>query len=212
MKPRYIAIDGPIGVGKTSLAGLLADGFEGRLMLEQVEDNPFLADFYKDRESYAFQTQIFFLFSRYRQQREAVQQELFKQTIVSDYTFDKDRVFASLNLSDDELALYDQIHALLDHRVARPDLVIYLQASVPTLMERVRRRGKDYERGIEADYLERLSKAYNDFFFYYDQTPLLVVNTDQIDFVESRADFEELVKEIRRLKRGTKYFVPLGSG
>jgi deoxyguanosine kinase len=211
MQNRYIAIEGPIGVGKSSLAKMLAEEFEGRLLLEDVEENPFLKKFYEAREKHAFQAQVFFLLSRYRQQREFLQQDLFQQTTVSDYLFDKDRIFATINLSDDEFALYDQVYALLDHRVARPDLVIYLQAGAKTLQERIKRRGKDYERGIEARYLERLCEAYNNYFFYYSASPLLVINTDGIDFIKSRGDFDELVKEVRRFRRGTQYFNPLGS-
>jgi deoxyguanosine kinase len=211
MEHRYIAIEGPIGVGKTSLAKMLAEEFEGRLILEDVEENPFLRPFYEARDKHAFQTQVFFLLSRYKQQQGAMQQDLFAQTTVADYIFDKDRIFATVNLSDTELALYDQIYALLDHRVTRPDLVIYLQAGTRVLLERVKRRGKDYERALEARYLEKLAEAYNNYFFYYAATPLLVINTDAIDFIQSRGDFLELIKEIRRFHRGKQYFNPLGS-
>jgi len=211
MKSRYIAIEGPIGVGKTSLAKLLNEELNGRLLLEDVEENPFLKKFYQSRDEFAFQAQVFFLFSRYRQQLEASKQDLFHQMTVSDYVFEKDRIFASLNLGDDELALYEQIYALLNHRVVRPDLVIYLQGSVKSLLGRIKKRAKDYEKSIDADYLGRLSEAYNNYFFYYTDTPLLAINTDHIDFVKSREDFDELVKEVRQHRRGTKYFVPLGS-
>lgn len=212
MKPRYIAIEGPIGVGKSSLARLLAEELDARLMLEDVEENPFLKKFYEAKEKFAFQTQIFFLLSRYRQQAEMAQQDLFQEYTVADYLLDKDRIFAGINLSDDELALYEQIYTMLDNRVARPDLVVYLQASPRVLLDRIRKRAKEYEKGMEKAYLERLCQAYNDYFFYFNDTSLLVVNTDQIDFVRSREDFEELLKEIRRHRRGIKYFVPLGSG
>ena len=139
------------------------------------------------------------------------QQELFQQCTITDYLFDKDRIFAKVNLSDDELALYEQIYSLLDHGLVRPDLVLYLQAGPRVLLERVRRRGKDYERGIELNYLERLCEAYNNYFFYYKDTSLLVVNTDGIDFVNRQGDFDELVKEVRRFRGGIQYFVPLGS-
>ena len=211
MEHRYIAIEGPIGVGKTSLAKMLAEEFEGRLILEDVEENPFLRQFYEAREKHAFQAQVFFLLSRYKQQQGAMQQDLFAQTTVADYIFDKDRIFATVNLSDSELALYDQIYALLDHRVTRPDLVIYLQAGTKVLLDRVKRRGKDYERTLDARYLEKLAEAYNNYFFYYASTPLLVINTDAIDFIQSRGDFLELIKEIRRFQRGKQYFNPLGS-
>ena len=211
MGSRYIAIEGPIGVGKTSLANMLAEELDARLLLENVEENPFLGRFYENRKDYAFQTQVFFLLSRYRQQSELSQPDLFKQSTVSDYLFDKDRIFAGVNLTDTEFALYDQVYALLDHRIPRPDLVIYLQAGPRVLLDRIKRRAKEYEKGIDSGYLARLSEAYNDYFFYYTASPLLVVNTDKIDFVKSRRDFEELLKQIKRLKRGTQYFVPLGS-
>jgi deoxyadenosine/deoxycytidine kinase len=211
MENRYIAIEGPIGVGKTSLARLLSERLGARLLVEDVEENPFLARFYDDPQRYAFQTQLFFLFSRYRQQQAGLQQDLFHQTTISDYIFEKDRLFAAINLSDDELALYDQIYALLDPRVPRPDLVIYLQASVRVLLERVRRRGKDYERGLGPAYLEKLCAAYNNYFFRYNHSPLLVINTDGIDFIHSRGDFEELVREVRQFRGGVQYFNPLGS-
>jgi deoxyadenosine/deoxycytidine kinase len=140
-----------------------------------------------------------------------LQQDLFHQHTVSDYLFDKDRIFAGVNLTDDELVLYDQIYSLLDHRVAKPDLVLFLQASPKVLMERIKRRGKDYEKGIDMNYLKKLAEAYNDYFFYYNTTPLLVINTDKIDFIKNQGDFRELVKEIVRVRRGTQYFVPLGS-
>ncbi|HUT53634.1 MAG TPA: deoxynucleoside kinase [bacterium] len=211
MSTRYIAIEGPIGVGKTSLCKLLAEDLDARLFLENVEDNPFLKKFYEARADLAFQTQVFFLLSRYRQQLELHQQDLFHQHTVADYLFDKDRIFASVNLTDDELVLYDQVYSLLDNRIVRPDLVLFLQASPRVLMERIRRRGKDYENGLDANYLKKLSEAYNDYFFYYNATPLLVINTDKIDFIKNRGDFEELKKEIVRVRRGTQYFVPLGS-
>lgn len=212
MDNRYIAIEGPIGVGKTSLAHMLNKVLDGRLLLEDVEENPFLKKFYADPGRYAFQAQLFFLLSRYRQQAEAIQQDLFHHTTISDYMFDKDRIFANINLGDDELVLYNQVYELLDKRVARPDLVVFLQASVPVLLERVKKRGKDYERGIGGDYLDELSEAYASYFFNYNETPLLVVNTDGIDFVESSEDFAELVSLIRKFRKGVQYFVPLGSG
>jgi deoxyadenosine/deoxycytidine kinase len=211
MSSRYIAIEGPIGVGKTSLAEMLAEELDARLFVERAEDNPFLEKFYESREEHAFQAQVFFLLSRYRQQTELAQQDLFQQHTIADYLFDKDRIFASVNLNDNEFALYGQIYSLLDHRIIRPDLVLFLQARPKVLMERIRRRGRGFEKNINGAYLEKLCEAYNDYFFYYDETPLLVVNTDDIDFVKNQGDFEELVKEIRRMRRGTQYFVPLGS-
>lgn len=211
MKLSYIAIEGPIGVGKTSLAKLLAEELEARLFLENVEENPFLRKFYESRAQFAFQAQIFFLLSRYRAQAEMAQQDLFQQCTIVDYIFNKDRIFARETLSDDELVLYEQIFSLLDDRAILPDLVIYLQASPRVLMDRIKRRNKEYERGIDPAYLQRLCEAYNDFFFSYNETPLLVINTDRIDFIKRREDFDELVREIKQARRGTQYFVPLGS-
>ncbi|MEK6540346.1 MAG: deoxynucleoside kinase, partial [Deltaproteobacteria bacterium] len=176
-KARYIALEGPIGVGKTSLTELLAREFQGRTLLEEVDSNPFLPNFYKDRKKYAFQTQLFFLLSRYRQQKELSQQELFNSAVVADYLFAKDKIFAYQNLDENELALYEQVYRLLDARVPKPDLVIYLQASTDVLIERIKKRNKDYEANIEEDYIEKLVDAYNRYFFYYTDTPLLVVNT-----------------------------------
>ena len=208
---RYIAIEGPIGVGKTTLAELLAEQFGAKTLLEEVDTNPFLPKFYEDPKKYAFQTQVFFLLSRYQQQRELSQYDLFKNSVVSDYLFAKDRIFAYLNLDDDELALYEQLYRLIDARITKPDLVIYLQASSKVLIERIKKRGKDYEQGITEQYLERLVDAYNRYFFYYKETPLLVVNTSAIDFVNNREDREDLIKEIDSVKGGVQYYIPLGS-
>lgn len=211
-RPRYIAIEGPIGVGKSTLAARLAEVLPARLVQEQAEDNPFLRRFYEDRNRWAFAAQTFFLLSRFHQQQELAQQNLFERNTVADYLFDKDRIFAHLNLGESELELYEQIFALLDLRLARPDLVVYLQARPKVLLERVQKRGRDYEKAIELSYLEELSAAYSDYFFYYAKTPLLTVNTNEIDFIGREEDFQELVKEIRDTKRGTQHFNPLGSG
>ena len=208
---RYIAIEGPIGVGKTSLAELLARAMKGRVIEEQVEENPFLKDFYSDRQKYSFQTQLFFLLSRYRQQQELAQCDLFNKTIISDYLFAKDRIFAYLNLDKNETDLYEQVYKTLDAKLPKPDLVIFLQATTEVLTERVNTRNRDYEKEIEPDYLEALQQAYNDFFFHYDETPLLVINSSEIDFVNNEGDLELLIKEIREMKKGIKHFVPLGS-
>jgi len=207
---RHIAVEGPIGVGKTSLVELLADRFEGVMVLEDIT-NPFLPDFYEGREGAAFQVQIYFLLSRFQQQREIRQMNLFQRLVLADYTFPKDRIFAYLNLDDSDLRVYEKLFPVLEQEVPRPDLVIYMQASVSVLLDRIARRGRDFERAIDPDYLVRLSEAYSYYFFHYHETPLLVVNTDDIDFVNNPADFEALVDQIARCRRGTQVYVPLGS-
>jgi deoxyadenosine/deoxycytidine kinase len=210
-KARYIAIEGPIGVGKTSLAKHLAIEFNGRTLFEDVESNPFLANFYSDRKKYAFQIQLFFLLSRYQQQKNLGQQELFNSTLVSDYLFAKDRIFAYLNLNENELALYEQIYRLLDAKIQKPDLVIFLQASTEVLFERIKKRNKAYEINIEEEYIEDIVNVYNKYFFYYSDSPLLVINSTDIDFVNSKEDLSDLVKEIRSMRGGVQHYIPLGS-
>jgi len=210
-KPRYIAIEGPIGVGKTSLAKMLAEELDARPVFEVADENPFLELFYRDPERYAFQAQTFFLLSRFKQQQGLAQLDLFAQSVVCDYLFAKDRIFAYLNLKGQELGLYEQIFGLLNARLPVPDLVVFLQASTDVLMERIGKRAKDYERNLSRDYLERVVVAYNEFFFYYSSTPLLVVNTSEIDFVHQPDDFASLVKEIRSTHKGTWHYIPLGS-
>src|SRR6516164_8149374 len=192
----YIAVEGPIGVGKTSLARLLAAEFNGRLILEEVEDNPFLARFYADAEKYALPVQLYFLLTRYNQQRALSQQDLFTQTTVSDYLFAKDQIFAAQNLAPDELDLYDKVYRLLDERMVKPDLVVFISARIEVLAERLRRRNRDFERDISMEYLEQISAAYRDFIVYYDDGPLLVVETSQIDFVADANDLSDLIREI----------------
>jgi deoxyguanosine kinase len=208
---RYIAVEGPIGVGKTSLARMLALELDGELLLERTEDNPFLEKFYQDRRRYALQTQLFFLLTRYQQQKDLSQLDLFQGLIVSDYLFDRDRIFAHTNLDKDELRLYDDIYTLLEARIIRPDLVILLQARPEILKERIRTRGTRSEQDISLEYLEEVAEAYKDYFFYYNESPLLVVDTTEIDFVQSRDDFEDLVREIKGTRKGTWYYMPLGS-
>ena len=210
-KKKYIVVEGPIGVGKTSLAKILAAEFYARPVFEKAEDNPFLSKFYEDRETYAFQNQIFFLLSRYQQQRELVQQELFNQNTVADYLFAKDKIFATLTLSSEELALYHQIYQLLDPRVPKPDLVVYLQAQPEVLYKRIKKRDKAYEKAVTPEYLGAVAQAYNQFFFHYDESPLLVVNTSRIDFVASSNDLADLIKEINNMGSGTQHYIPLGS-
>ena len=209
---RYIVVEGVIGVGKTSLARLLSERLQGRLVLEEVEENPFLKDFYRDRARYAFQTQMHFLFSRYQQQRSLRQMELFRERMVADYLFQKDRIFASLNLSERELALYERMVGWLELEVMKPDVVVYLQASPDVLMERIGRRARPYEKEMERDYIERLNEAYNHFFFHYHDTPLLVVNTNPIDFVNKPEDFEDLRARILSHRQGTVYYAPIEPG
>lgn len=211
MDKRYIVVEGPIGVGKTSMVQLLGEEFGSRVILEKASENPFLSGFYANPAAFAFQTQMFFLLSRYQQQRDLLQQDLFSQNIICDYLFAKDRIFASVNLDDDELALYQQIYALLDQRIPKPDLVIYLQSPTDVLQQRIRMRGRSYERGISREYIEAINEAYNRYFFSYNDTPLLVINTAEVDFIRRPEDFQDLVREIQRMRKGVQFYVPLGS-
>ncbi len=206
---RYIAIEGVVGVGKTSLAELLAEAMNGELVLENSDGNPFLENFYENIPRYGFQTQVFFLLSRYQQQRQVCQQNLFKACAICDYIFARDRIFAALNLAEEELKLYEEIYSLLDTKLVKPDLVVYLQASVKTLKKRVRLRNRSVERSMTDDYLEKLCEAFNHFFFHYSESPLLVVNTDEIDFVSNPGDLGQLAEKIKYHKAGKEYFVPI---
>lgn len=210
MKFKFIAVEGPIGVGKTSLVDFLADRLEARKVFESVE-NPFLHDFYQDRPGVAFQCQLFFLLNRFRKQQELAQGNLFKQSIVCDYIFAKDKIFAYLNLNDSELMLYEKLYGLLEEQVPHPDLVIYLQARDEILMGRIRNREREYEREISDTYVSELNRAYNYFFFHYNRTPLLVIDTSNIDFVKSQEDLEEILRQIRSMQKGVQYYIPLGS-
>lgn len=192
----FIAIEGVIGVGKTSLAKLLTNRHDARLVLEQFEDNPFLPKFYEDKERYAFPTQMAFLASRFKQQQKMLSKDLFQQMTISDYIFEKDRIFARLNLEDDELALYDSIFNIMTGISATPDLIIYLQSSVDRLMENIRRRDREYERHISATYLKDLSDAYNHFFYHYNKSPLIIINTSEIDFVSSEKHLDYIEEQI----------------
>ena len=207
---RYIAIEGVIGAGKTSLARMLHDKLEGRLVLEKFEENPFLARFYQHPERYAFQTQIFFLLNRYKQLQHLAQQELFEEYLVTDYIFEKDKIFAHLNLQDDELALYDTLVGSIERNLAKPDLVVYLQSSVERLMTNIKQRGRDFERGMSKKYISDLNDAYNYFFFRYKSTPLLIVNATEIDFVKDDEQFADLVRQILKPDHvAIEYYTPL---
>ena len=203
-----IAIEGPIGVGKTSLARMVAERLDARLVLEEFEENPFLADFYRDSERFAFQTQLWFLLSRYRQQQELQQLDLFSPLLVTDYMFMKDRLFASLTLSDKELALYDRVAVLLERDVANPDLVVYLQSDTDRLMANVKHRSRSYEVDMDWKYLDALNQLYNEFFFRYDRGPLLIINANDLDFVNKPQDFEEIIAFVREPVSGTRFFNP----
>jgi len=206
---RYIVVEGPIGVGKSSLTNLLAERFHARRVMEVVEENPFLSSFYGDRNKFAFQTQMFFLLSRFKQQQELFQQDLFNSVTVSDYLFAKDRIFAHLTLDPNELSLYERVFEALGPRVTKPDLVIYLQARTDVLLGRIKKRGREFERKFDPTYLEDLCRKYNDFFFHYVDTPLLVVNTSEIDFVNNDADLENLLNVVRQTRRGTHHYQPV---
>lgn len=209
---RYIVIEGVIGAGKTSLARMLSERLSAKLVLEEVEENPFLKDFYKDRARFGFQTQMHFLFSRYQQQRDMKQTDLFSDKMISDYLFQKDRIFASLNLVDREMALYDRLMAWLELDVVKPDVAVYLQAHPDTLLERISKRARPFEKDMDRDYIRQLNEAYNHFFFHYTETPLLVVDTNAIDFVNQPDDYEDLVKRILSHRQGTVYYRPMEKG
>jgi deoxyadenosine/deoxycytidine kinase len=204
----YIAIEGMIGVGKTVLATKVSEKLQARLVAEEVEENPFLANFYQDMRTYALPTQLFFLLSRHRQQQQLTQQSLFQEKIISDYSFVKDRIFAYLNLSEHELTLYEKIYAFLEKDVLKPDLIVYLQAPIEILNERIRKRGRAYEQDIDPEYLKVLSDAYNRFFLHYDATPLLIVNTTNLDYVKNEQDFVQLLQEIVTTTSGRKFYSP----
>lgn len=210
MEFHYIAVEGPIGVGKTTFCELLASHLGATKIMEDL-NNPFLKDHYRDVPGASFQTQLFFLLTRYQQQQKLQQADLFQQTIVCDYIFQKDKIFAYLNLSDSELMIYERLYSLLETNVPRPDLIIYLQASIDVLFHRIKKRNVDYEKGISRDYLKELTQAYNYFFFHYRQSSLLVINTSDIDFVENQKDMQDLVAMIRSMGKGIKYYVPTGT-
>ena len=209
--PYHIAIEGTIGVGKTSLAGILGDRLEAKLILEEFEENPFLVEFYKDSDRFAFQTQLFFLLSRHRQQQQLQQTDLFTKTLISDYMFVKDRLFAALNLDDKEMSLYNTVARILEKNVASPDMVIFLQSDTDRLMQNIKLRGREYEKLIDWKYIDALNQMYNEYFFRYDDSPLLIINTNDIDFVNNKDDLEEIIEFIRTPGEGTRYFNPIKS-
>nr|ABK80587.1 putative deoxynucleoside kinase [uncultured marine Nitrospinaceae bacterium] len=211
IEPRFIAVEGSIGAGKTSLVNLLEQQYGARVILEENDSNPFITKFYEDQETYSFQTQIYFLLSRYNQYIELAQRDLFNSVVVIDYLFQRDKIFAQLNLEDHEYRLYEQIYNLISSKAPKPDLVIFLQASTEVLLERVSKRGREYESFMDPDYLDSVNKAFNNFFFYYSDTPLLVINTNEIDFVEKKCDLEELINKVNSHKIGREYYNPLGS-
>jgi len=208
-KYRYIVVEGPIGVGKTSLAQRLAEHTGADMLLEKPQDNPFLSRFYQDPQRHAMSTQLFFLFQRINELRDQAQMDLFNTRTVSDYLFEKDALFARLNLSEDEFKLYQNIYQSLAPQVPPPDLVIYLQASTDTLIERVRRRGRNYERSVTDDYLARLGNSYGEFFHHYDDAPLMIVNSENLNFVDNDTDFQLLMERIEGM-RGPREFFSLG--
>jgi deoxyadenosine/deoxycytidine kinase len=208
---RYVAIEGVIGAGKTALAERLARRAGARLVLERFEENPFLPAFYADAPRWAFQTQLAFLASRFRQQRDLASGDLFHRAVVADYTFDKDRIFAHVTLAGDELRLYETLFALMAPSAPAPDLVVYLRSSVDRLLHNVALRGRAYEAAIERAYLQELSEAYDRHFAHYTRSPLLVVDASRIDFVGDEATFEELLRQIADPPPGTRYFNPPAS-
>ena len=203
---RYLVVEGPIGAGKTSLARRLASRLSAEVVLEQPEENPFLARFYRDMARYALPTQLFFLFQRARMLEPLAQPDLFARPVIGDFLLDKDPLFARLTLNADELALYQKIYDSLRPGAPAPDTVIYLQASAPTLVERVRRRAKSYERPVTEEYLELLAESYARFFYHYDAAPLLIVNSENLNFVERDADFELLVSRLRGMRTRREFF------
>ena len=206
--PRYIVIEGPIGVGKTSLAKRIAADFSGELLLEGAEENPFLARFYRNPRHAALPTQLFFLFQRAQQIQELRQSDLFAPIRVADFILEKDRLFAQLTLDDDELRLYEQVYDNITLDAPQPDLVIYLQAPVDVLLSRVQKRGREYERFIESNYLQRLVEAYTRFFYHYTSTPLLIVNAADIDLVNNDKDYQLLLEQMKKTTSGRHYFNP----
>ena len=205
----HICIEGTIGVGKTSLAKLIAEEMEAKTVFEQFEENPFLGNFYSDKKRYAMQTQLFFLLSRYKQQQDLQQIDMFTKAIISDYMFDKDRLFAALNLSDMELDLYNRIANELQKNIVYPDLIIFLQSETDRLMYNIKIRGRDFEKNIDWQYIDELNQIYNEYFFRYNKGPLVIINTNDIDFVNNKNDLNEIIDFIKQPSEGTRYFNPI---
>ncbi len=207
-KPGFIVVEGPVGVGKTTLAKRLSESFNTELLLEGADDNPFLNQFYESKKNVAFQTQLFFLFQRAQQMQDLQQSDLFRPVHIADFIIEKDRLFAELTLDEEEFKLYQQIyqHLMIDAPI--PDLVIYLQAPVAVLRKRISHRGRDYERSMSNDYLNKLNESYARFFHDYNQSPLLIVNAEEIDIVNNENDYNLLLEQIKRVKSGRHYFNP----
>ncbi len=205
----YIAIEGVIGVGKTTLARLCRNEFQAELLLEVFEENPFLARFYEDRKRYGFQTQIFFLLSRFHQQHDAIPAALARGNLISDYTFDKNEIFARLNIEGDELAMYERVHAIMSTKIPLPDLVVYLKADTDTLMQRIEARDRPYERAMERDYIASLGRAYDEFFAHYTAAPVLTLDTNRLDIVRSPQDLHFAIETIRTKLESGAYQAPL---
>ena len=208
---QFVVVEGVIGAGKTALAGYLGEAWNARLILENVGQNPYLEEFYRDRARYAFQTQITFLLARYQQQQDLLQRDIFSPRIVSDYLFQKDRIFANVNLSDKELRLYDTLFPLLERDVPAPDLVVYLQASTPNLLRRIESRGRSFESDMSRDYLAALNEAYNYFFFHFDAAPVLLVDSNALDLDAHPEQGKDLLERIEEHPGGTVYYRPLGA-
>jgi deoxyguanosine kinase len=206
--PKYIVVEGPIGVGKTTLAKRLAESFESELLLEGATENPFMGKFYENPRAAALPTQLFFLLQRARQMQELRQGDMFNPVRVADFLMEKDRLFAELTLDDEELKLYEQVYQHLAFDAPQPDLVIYLQAPVDVLLDRIQSRGIQHERLIEAAYLQRLSEAYIEFFYHYSDAPLLIVNARDVDFANNENDYQQLLQRVRNLRSGRHYFNP----
>ncbi len=208
---RYVAVEGVIGAGKSTLARMLAERTGARLVLEEFDENPFLPHFYEDPKRWAFQTQLSFLASRFRQQKAFATRDLFQQSVIADYTFEKDRIFAHVTLSGDELQLYETLFALMEANAPAPDLVVYLQASVDRLMHNIAQRGRAYESNMDRGYISELTEAYDQYFFKYIKSPLLIINASQMDFVRQPDHFNELVRQIAHPPTATAHFNPPSS-